>query len=466
MFGHQATASANSRVVDVLNFNQLVCSPTEDLPYVDKKPGGTDVGHVTLIGKERYIIKTGITLSLLGQALSKPQKERMYLGFIVGNFTRITSDKLENHSILSKLLLGRHPNLPERKLAEVLTDELCATFESFKKTAAGIAMLDKTKSEPLCADDVYAIYHYLALNNEVLRDVVGVSAFADVVYGAMGQYFSNTFLQYSGIPNHLLDNHQLLIARNDEKTLFMASRLISESVSFNTLLLKSFTDNQLQDFSSKDEWIDKCQADLSASLTNLRGLGAAIMIRHIMGESADLGPDNMLMVVHEGQQHIINIDVTGFRYPRRTAFIDPRSKETRLGWEEILKTDDNEILVEFLLDKSVFSKRFLTDAGTIPPENHAVVLKVIIDVLKVKLMQHASQEIEMVRDWLNIQNSELSVASLKRCAYQVFAALNPSIKPRSNYLDNITDHASTFITESIDVANLIRIARKDQARIK
>lgn len=54
----------------VLNFKQLIKESTENLPLIGQKPGGTDIGFITKLDDKLYIIKTGITLSLLKQAFA------------------------------------------------------------------------------------------------------------------------------------------------------------------------------------------------------------------------------------------------------------------------------------------------------------------------------------------------------------------------------------------------------------
>ncbi len=49
----------------------------------------------------------------------------------------------------------------------------------------------------------------------------------------------------------------------------------------------------------------------------LDGLFISLLTRLTLGESSDLGPDNMLVVPGaDGRHQVVNIDVTGFRYDR------------------------------------------------------------------------------------------------------------------------------------------------------
>lgn len=459
MFSQPSASLSKPDYFHILNFKSLVLinQLREDSPYEREKPGGSDIGYITRLGEDSYILKTGISLSLLAQALKKPEKARMYLGFIVGNFTRITSDKFEHHPDLTNLLIAKNPGLTEKKIAEVLTDELFIAFQAFQETEAGKSMQLKDK---LSTSDVYEIYHYLVKDNQVVRDIVGVAAFADVLYGAMGQLFTNSFHLYSGIPHRLIDNGRSFADNKSATKLFLFSRFIPKAEPFHEILIAPFINSSIT-AENTEEWLTKCEAVLLATLSNLRGLSAAIMIRHLMGESADLGPDNMLIVENEGLKQIINIDVTGFRYPRRAAFVDQRSQERRLGWEEILATDAADKLVELLLDKSVFSKRFLMDAKNIPADkDRAKILEVIIRVLKFTMIPHAAHEIEMVRNWLRMQDAEPTIRTLKSGAKDAFGCINPVLAPSKHYLDNIIGHASKFIEESICVANSMGIEQR------
>lgn len=118
---------------------------------------------------------------------------------------------------------------------------------------------------------------------------------------------------------------------------------------------------------SQESWIANCAKDLSDHLNAnpIFGLGAAILLRHILGESADLGPDNMLLTkVSTGGYQLTNIDLTGFRYTRQNEFEvknrEGQVTEIRFGWKKTLEAAENsETLLQRLFSPTVFNSRFV-----------------------------------------------------------------------------------------------------------
>ncbi|OGT46138.1 MAG: hypothetical protein A3E82_00540 [Gammaproteobacteria bacterium RIFCSPHIGHO2_12_FULL_38_11] len=473
----RSTSSAffisNNQKKEILNFYDVIekiersvgykGAPESDqtLPYVGEKPGGSDVGHIVLMNDGGYIVKTGVTLSLLGQALKKfvekrPDKERLYLSFIVGNFTRIVGDETADRQQLADKLGQKHgktyENITQKEITELLTSEILTTLNQFKETVAGKAILEKLNENTLNTNEIYNIYHYIVTQNEILRDVIGLAAFADLVNGACGQFFNNDF-QKRSTPSAMLDDHRLLLESNGSKATYMASRFNTTAEPFDKFLLEPFRTNKRDNFENTEAWIRQCQQDLSNKILNIQGLCSAILIRHIMGESADLGPDNMLIALNNDIQHIINIDVTGFRYPRRNGFHDPRKNETRLGWEDTLKTDNPNDIMNFLFDKTVFSDRFVSDASDIDKTLKKNVIDAIMETLKSKIdPKNAYKEVLAVRQWLQQQSSEFVVSSLNNAITEAYNALNPIVKPQRYYLEKVLKYNERFIQDSIQVA--------------
>ena len=109
-----------------------------------------------------------------------------------------------------------------------------------------------------------------------------------------------------------------------------------------------------------------------------------------MGESADNGPDNMLLT----EQGVVNIDLTGFRYEREKAF------NTSLGWKETLTTTDESILLERLFDSSVFKSRYIDNSQNIEDNLKATIHQTIVEVLTEKVQPLVVEEIAQLRSWL------------------------------------------------------------------
>jgi hypothetical protein len=444
------------------------------LPYAGEKIGGSDVGHKVKLGGTEYIIKTGISLSLLAQALQKSadtslteedrlKKERKYLNFIVDNFTRISSLDPKNHPEEYRTQLFDKHAIPitEKNFSKILTDEMLEALNDFKKTEKGQLLLEKIQRDSLNSRDVYEIYRFIVNKGKLLKDVLGLAAFSDIVNGAYGQFFNNTF-QAQVLPKDMLDDHRLVIEIDkDHKhpAMFMASRFNKQAQSFDTFLLQPFLDQPFLDKKDPDYtlWLALCKENLSSKITQLKGLGSAILIRHLMGERGDLGPDNMLIVNYNDAQHIINIDVTGFRYARRYVYRDNKNNKS-LGWEDTLSTYDNNELTEALFHPTVFSNRFLKDK--FPEELKFKVMNTIVEVLKSKVQ--VDNEVQDVREWLQSQNAKWAVDSLHIAIDEAYRAFDNSLKPQDFYINKLKEYNSCFIEDAINVAHELKISEEAQ----
>lgn len=485
-----------------LFMNGIIGSPedkanNDNLAYVGRKPGGTDIGEIILLNNINYIVKTGVSAGLLFQAMAKGVKgdvetEKKRLSFIVNDLVKIVSNKWDDHPAIKEHFTKKGIDITATKLVDAITNELFDDLQKFKETPAGQVIIQKIKQPDYSitqfhTDEVNAAHRYLIDNNPMLRQVLGLTKFADAIKGAYGQIFNN-HCQATIVGSGSLDNHRLLGVAGD---LYMASRLIENGTTpFDKFLLAPFYKNKLENPSESKEWLETCKKDLSATMNNMQGLPSAIVIRHMMGEGQDLGPDNMLLVQEQDKQSIVNIDVTGFRYKRKDLFVDkqtiknPETKEEKtittdkLGWEDTALADNAETLTKRLFDTTVFSGRFVKDAkaivvapklddkeqqekakkeaekldGNVKKE----VMSAIIEVLKSKTQPTVEAEIQKVRHWLLSTNFEASKKSLEKATREAYANLDAAYRPDTNYLEKIIKDNNIYLTHCTEVAQKLR----------
>jgi uncharacterized protein (DUF2267 family) len=163
----------------------------------------------------------------------------------------------------------------------------------------------------------------------------------------------------------------------------------------------------------------------------------------------------MLIAEHNNALYVINIDVTGFRYPRRAAFKDERKNEIRSGWDDTLKNND----VKALLDSTVFSSRFIWENSTIHKDDKTDVMKAVVEVLTSKA--EMANELQDVREWLQTQKADLAANSLHGAMDDAYKGFDNALKPQSIYLDRLKKHTGSFILDSINVASQLKDAPLD-----
>lgn len=159
-------------------------------------------------------------------------------------------------------------------------------------------------------------------------------------------------MQRTYLPKHQIPDSALLTFPDNA---LIASRLLAQSAPLDAFLMQPFipTDRSLADARgaasltkaahagkpvNPDE-LTRAQALISQinspdnicagkqalaetlSTKGLDGLFKSLLARLTLGESADLGPDNMLVVAaNDGRNKVVSIDVTGFRYEREDDF--------------------------------------------------------------------------------------------------------------------------------------------------
>ncbi len=292
--------------------------------------GGSDVGMVGMLDGQEHLVKTGISRSLLGQAVkccAKGQgaEANKRLGYIVGSAARLLEGSMDKQATQQWLTLA---------------------FHAFLDTEKGKRLTEKAKTDALDIDDVCEIHESLVAADPRLRNPLGIPALFDIINVAAAQDLVNA-LQARHLPRQNIPDSSLLTLPDNA---FIASRLIHDAEPLDTFLTKAFLPPDVSLAQAKQAAVrvksaagsgaqaDELAADhaLLARINdpvNLRsgkqalidtlrhsgldGLFASLLARLTLGEASDLGPDNMLVIPGEDARHkVVSIDVTGFRYDR------------------------------------------------------------------------------------------------------------------------------------------------------
>lgn len=413
--------------------------------------GGTDLGMLGKVDGEEFLIKTGLGRGYLSQITNH------FLDGDMGNLKRKVGYIVDDYIRMADAD-------PDQK--KPLQNDLLATLEQFFSSADGEKILDKAKEKKIDISNVNKIHSSLVAQNPRLRNVLGVPILMDVINGIAGQHLVNEF-QRTYLENHQIPNAKLFLVGSNP---LIGSRFLADAVPFNKFLSKSFLPEgktleearqasisayragngeavdadeleaarQLLSTMTAPENLAAGKARLIAQLKEegLEGLFASILMRLTMGEKVDLGPDNMIVVKGKnGQNRVVNIDITGFRHDRENDFqLKPEDKPV-LGWKGIIQNPDTSS--DKLLDGSVFSGRYLIGIDAV---QHAVT-----DALKEVAGDQASVETEKVRDWYASLDVEASKSSLKDLVLNLSHSLDASVAPDDEQMHKAIARNCSFI---------------------
>ncbi len=453
-----------------LNFSKLLqicCGPFGDrntpysppYNYVGEKPGGTDVGHVIKYNKDNYIIKTGIVISLLEQALQRLVKMNKEL-FSSGDMLKVGKHLKKIEKIFQRYIPSNYERL--NSLTDEQRIEVGKDFESVfsyytEKTDEGkqlCAQLLKTPNPTqLTIHDVYKVYLYFAKHlNKLSREVLITGAFMDVINGSFSQYINNQFQRLS---NPHIATHWMLEEYSPKNALLQASKVLDLATGFDSFLLAPLKTMSISNQSNMDRLCVDYREKLNDSLKGqtIKGLCAAILLRHILGESADNGADNQLLMMRNNTWQLVNIDLTGFRLDRRHAWKD------RLGWEETLRSNDEQVLLNRLFDESVYSDRFIVKYveglglnDEISKRLQKALRDVVMDVLQNHVAEVVCDEIQQLRQWFAKLNMAQVKKDLNFATHDAYEHLHYPLRFDKNILQALIDRNETFITAPIEVA--------------
>lgn len=398
--------------------------------YAGKKFAGTDVGHMLSFSDEIYMVKTGMSLGLLKQALerrtmSQEDKVKLFLTIaIVGNYLRVTQTN------------GKDPRVSGMK------ETIYKAFNAYVETPEGSALLAKIKEEKhVCTTiDIARIFTFFRGYNEELKDVLGLPAFADVTSGCFSQEIYNTYAKVLGI--QVAAQKLLINPQGEEASILMASCFQKNTTGFDSFLLKPFIEN---------ENLEDAKAALLKAFEgkSLKGLASGILMRHIMGENADNSPDNM--IINE-QGEVIQIDLTGFRMQRQKDFTDPKGT-TFLGWDKTLAANDADTLLARLFDSTVFNGRFVFDhphfKGKVPAEQQKAVYDAIVSILKDLVRNQVVEEIQALRSFFSNLNPEAINEHLAKSLAEVYNTMAPELRPSKEGFEKLISFDQGFLATAI-----------------
>lgn len=415
--------------------------------------GGSDVGMVGMLDGQEHLVKTGISRSLLGQAVkccAKGQgaEANKRLGYIVGSAARLLEGSMDKQATQQWLTLA---------------------FHAFLDTEKGKRLTEKAKTDALDIDDVCEIHESLVAADPRLRNPLGIPALFDIINVAAAQDLVNA-LQARHLPRqHIPDSSLLTLPDNA----FIASRLIHDAEPLDTFLTKAFLPPdvslaqatqaavRVKSAAGSGAQADELAADhaLLARINdpvNLRsgkqalidtlrhsgldGLFASLLARLTLGEASDLGPDNMLVIPGEDARHkVVSIDVTGFRYDReKDTPANPR-EPLRYGWGDVVQNPARALQV--LLDASVMSSRYAKGLDGV----HAMV----IEAIREALAWQATPEVEMVKQWYAALDVDSVTSSLHSLGDQLKDMSGAGWMPDAALVNQVLARKSSFLSNVI-----------------
>lgn len=419
--------------------------------------GGSDVGMVGMLDGQEHLVKTGISRSLLGQAVAccakgQVEKATKRLGYIVGSAARLLEGAIDKQATQQRLTLA---------------------FHAFLDTEKGKEMAEKAKTGALDIDDVCRIHDSLVAADPRLRNPLGIPILFDVINVAAAQDLVNALQECYLSRQHIPDSSLLTLPSNA----LIASRLIHDAQPLDTFLTKAFLPPEVSLAQAKqaaarvesaapdsgaqaDELAEdrallarindpvNLRAGKQALVDTLRhngldGLFASLLVRLTLGEASDLGPDNMLVVSGEDARHkVISIDVTGFRYDREQDV--PSDPRFRHGWGDVIRAPASAL--DVLLHKSVMSDRYATGLKSV----HAMVIQAIGEALD----GQARPEVEMVKQWYAALDVNSATASLRSLGDQLKGMSAAGWMPDAALVNQVLARNSSFLN------NVVQTSRK------
>lgn len=415
------------------------------------------MGMVGMLDGQEHLVKTGISRSLLGQAVQCCAKGQgaeadKRLGYIVGSAARLLEGTMDTQATQQWLTLA---------------------FHAFLDTEKGKKLTEKAQTDALDIDDVCEIHDSLVAADSRLRNPLGIPALFDVINVAAAQDLVNA-LQGRHLSRQNIPDSSLLTLPDNT---FIASRLIHDAEPLDTFLTKAFLPPDVSLAQAKQAAVrvksaaagsgarpDELAADhaLLARINdpvNLRsgkqalidtlrhsgldGLFSSLLARLTLGEASDLGPDNMLVIPGEDARHkVISIDVTGFRYDREKDTPANLREPLRHGWGDVIQHPARALQV--LLDASVMSSRYAKGLDGV----HAMVIEAIREVLA----GQATPEVEMVTQWYAALDVDSATSSLRSLGDQLKNMSNAGWMPDAALVNQVLARNCSFLSNVVEKA--------------
>lgn len=420
--------------------------------FSGKKTKGSDAGVMATNEEGNlHMVKTGVSTSLLLQAVTayaqpdKAKAERL-LGFIVGNAIRVN---------------GQHDDIETYKQA------LIGAFNAYIESAEGKALVAKVATG-LTMEDAWTLHKALirpnadvdadhavrldaALQADAAKEVLGLATISEVIFASAAQAYNNAF-QETTVDFGVTALHRLIPSLRDQAGPVMTSRMIQGGQD-NVVAVEAFEDVLFAPFRAGDransgtDFIDTAKDELRGKLSKLNGLVSSIILRTLMGEGQDSSADNMLMITDtEQNQHIVNVDVTGFRNPRQ----EHNERFKSVGWQEIFEASEIDELLNLIFDSSCFNKRFTWKAGG--KVNYVdEIFAAVVEVLKEKVAETALEERVEVHKWLASQTTTLVTANFETYIESAFVLMPKDRRPSRVAIQYMQTHGKQFF-DSIEYA--------------
>lgn len=460
---HSASAAAGFRPDNgVLNFGSALHSVGGDIGFVPGTKGvlshhavktlGSDLGLMVIDSHgEESMLKTGVPTSLMASQiithLAKGEDDQCLrkLGFIVGDYTRAANLGDDTYKAANKRLGAAFEKFAGSDLAKKLVAKV-KRGERIDVVDANQVLIEIAKADPK-ADEEHSAGNILA-----------GAVYASVVHGTAGQVFSNAF-QSRELASEYIPTQRLLVGINPGFNPMMSSKMLEGAGKatvhqFDEFLVSSFRQAKEQGAAAdSDTWIEEGKKSLEAKLTNMNGLVSAVLVRLLMGEGADLNPDNMLLLeTPEGKFQPINVDVTGFRFPRQN------DRGTTPGWETLLKQTDTDALLQSLFKSDIFQNRYIKRLNGDWQPDH-IRDKITLAVGQV-LMEHCKEDAQLERqsvvDWLSQQAAEQVSRSFSEFAKTVQGHFPEGLRPSDNYVEALAKRGvQSFIVPAIETAQAL-----------
>lgn len=416
--------------------------------------GGSDVGMIGMLDGQEHLVKTGISRSLLGQAVDCCTKGRgveanKRLGYIVGSAARLLEGSMDKQATQQWLTLA---------------------FHAYLDTEKGKRLMEKAKTGALDIDDVCEIHDSLVAADPRLRNPLGIPALFDVINVAASQDLVNALQGHHLSRQNIPDSSLLTLPDNA----LIASRLIHDAEPLDTFLTKAFLPTDVTLAQAKQAAVrvkssaagsgaqaDELAADQAllarindpanlrsgkqALIDTLRhsgldGLFASLLARLTLGEASDLGPDNMLVIPGEDARHkVISIDVTGFRYDREKDTPANSREPLRYGWGDVIQNPVRALQV--LLDASVMSSRYAKGLDGV----HAMVIEAIHEALT----WQATPEVEMVKQWYAALDVDSATSSLRSLSDQLKGMSAAGWMPDAALVNQVLARNSSFLSNVV-----------------
>lgn len=329
--------------------------------YKGQKLGGTDVGLIITDENEDYIIKTGLTFSLLGQSFfdalkAQPaEKDKALIkkpSYLIKDLIQFVGKQYIKSEELLKLSLFKAIKGFFAKNAE-LSAELERAYLShagkWHSTDSARALNIQLVTE--------IAEHVISCLGGIDKDIIAIPALFNRVIAIISQKIGNLIMLQGleNLPQIFIPEPRMYVCKN-EKQLYFSLKYVHGSKPFNNLIVDCYKGKSLEE--GESEFRNKFANQ------GFDGLCLGILFRHIIGECGNNGPDNMICVLGtDGRNKILQIDLSGLRRDREKIFEDTSGKKSH-GWSDTLSAaqqGDITNVIDRLLDPSVFRNRYLED---------------------------------------------------------------------------------------------------------